>query len=75
MLRPAVPEEIGVISPSQAQVRWIRSLLDAADLKKVSVGSIEQFQNQVSEQLATLEIKGAQGSSGAYNNNFIAADE
>ena len=47
-------EEIGVIAPYKAQVRAIRELLKPADLKDVSVGSVEEFQGQVraTEQLS-----------------------
>jgi hypothetical protein len=43
----ADPWEIGVIAPYRAQVRTIRKLLKLADLAKVEVGSVEQFQGQV----------------------------
>ncbi|KAI9462824.1 P-loop containing nucleoside triphosphate hydrolase protein [Lactarius psammicola] len=39
-------EEIGVVAPYKAQVRTIRELLKVADLRGVSVGSVEQFQGQ-----------------------------
>lgn len=42
------PEEIGVIAPYRAQVRTIRELLKQANLSEISVGSVEQFQGQVS---------------------------
>ncbi|KAH8992655.1 P-loop containing nucleoside triphosphate hydrolase protein [Lactarius akahatsu] len=39
-------KEIGVIAPYKAQVRAIRELLGPADLKDVTVGSVEKLQGQ-----------------------------
>ncbi|KAI0030234.1 P-loop containing nucleoside triphosphate hydrolase protein [Vararia minispora EC-137] len=44
--RPLRPDEIGVITPYKAQVRWIRHLLKSEGLEDVSVGSVEQYQGQ-----------------------------
>jgi hypothetical protein len=41
------PEEIGVIAPYKAQVRYIREFLKQVKLSDISVGSVEQFQGQV----------------------------
>ncbi|TFY69329.1 hypothetical protein EVG20_g3185 [Dentipellis fragilis] len=44
--RPVSPEEIGIISPYKAQVRYIKSMLRGARIEGVTVGSVEQFQGQ-----------------------------
>lgn len=51
--RPVIStSDIGVIAPYNQQVRRIRTLLRGANGEGIKVGSVEEFQGQVSTKLA-----------------------
>ena len=42
------PESIGIITPYSKQVKHLRSLFTTADIEMPKIGSVEEFQGQVS---------------------------
>ena len=61
--RPLEPEDVLVVAPYNAQVNLIRTVLDAAELEDVRVGTVDKFQGQEAV-VAIISMASSSASSG-----------
>ena len=70
---PVDPEDVGIVTPYRKQVDKIRRLVDALDLERVKVGTVEEFQGGERDVIIISTVKS--GGGGGARLGFMSSEK